>query len=138
MGFRTTSSRVSGRVAKNLDVKKLEIGDLVEVYWYDASLGQSLSSSFSIGIDVPVSSVGVYIGTLGEKQKHIILAQNRFKLAPNLYDIDFISIPVPWATDVKVIVKGYVSADDDEVLLKNFAAGQEAHVKGTNQAEESN
>jgi len=36
------------------------------------------------------------IGVLGQKNKHIILAQNNFRCADGLYDIDYTAIPVGW------------------------------------------
>ena len=68
-------------------VKDLSPGDLIEVKWFDASVGKSLSGGLA-GIDVPVKSWGIYIGVLGEKNKHIILAQNNFRYADGLYDIE--------------------------------------------------
>jgi hypothetical protein len=59
-------------------VKGLTLGDLVKVDWYDASIGKGLSGGLN-GIDVPVTSWGIYIGVLGQKSKHIILAQNNLK-----------------------------------------------------------
>jgi hypothetical protein len=64
-------------------VKGLTLGDLVKVEWYDASIGKSLSGGLN-GIDVPVTSWGIFIGLLGQKNKHIILAQNNFRYADGL------------------------------------------------------
>jgi len=67
-------------------IKGLAAGDLVMLEWHDASIGKSLSNGVS-GIDVPVKSWGVFIGMLGQKRKHIILAQNCFRYSDGLYDI---------------------------------------------------
>jgi hypothetical protein len=50
-------------------VKDLQSGDLVKIEWVDASVGKSLSGGLA-GIDVPVKSWGIYIGVLGQKNKH--------------------------------------------------------------------
>jgi hypothetical protein len=50
-------------------VKDLQPGDLVRIEWFDASVGKSLSGGLA-GIDVPVKSWGVYIGLLGQKNRH--------------------------------------------------------------------
>jgi len=73
-------------------IKDLHPGDLVKIEWFDASVGKSLSGGLA-GIDVPVKSWGIYIGLLGQKNKHIILAQNNFQYADGLYDIDYTAIP---------------------------------------------
>lgn len=76
-------------------IKALMIGCLVRVEWYDASVGKSLTQGTS-NIDVPVNSWGIYLGVLGEKNKHIILAQNTFRYADGLYDVDYTAVPLTW------------------------------------------
>ena len=100
-------------------IKGLAAGDLVMLEWHDASIGKSLSNGVS-GIDVPVKSWGVYIGTLGQKRRHIILAQNCFRYSDGLYDIDYTAIPVPWTTSATVIAKAHVAADEAKQLLNSF------------------
>jgi hypothetical protein len=100
-------------------IKSLAAGDLVQVEWCDASIGKSLSNGVS-GIDVPVKSWGVFIGLLGQKTKHVILAQNCFRYSDGLYDIDYTAVPVPWTTNATVISKAHVSAGDAQDLLKSF------------------
>lgn len=73
-------------------VPLLSLSDLVRVDWFDASIGKSLSGGVG-GIDVPVCSRGVFVGVLGENDKHIILAQNSFRYGGNLYDIDYRAVP---------------------------------------------
>ena len=92
-------------------IKGLVAGDLVMLEWHDASIGKSLSNGVS-GIDVPVKSWGVFIGTLGQKRKHIILAQNCFRYSDGLYDIDYTAVPVPWTTNATVIAKAHVAAEE--------------------------
>ena len=69
------------------EVRNVTPGDLIFVSWTDASIGKSLSGGLA-GIDIRVSSWGLFIGLLGEKSRHIILAQNNFRYADGLYDID--------------------------------------------------
>jgi hypothetical protein len=104
-------------------IKSLAAGDLVQVEWCDASIGKSLSNGIS-GIDVPVKSWGVFIGELGQKRKHIILAQNCFRYSDGLYDIDYTAVPVPWTTNATVIAKNHVEADEAKQLLNSFLVNE--------------
>jgi hypothetical protein len=104
-------------------IKGLAAGDLVMLEWHDASIGKSLSNGVS-GIDVPVKSWGVYIGILGQKRRHIILAQNCFRYSDGLYDIDYTAVPVPWTTNATVIAKSHVGADEAKDLLNSFVGNE--------------
>lgn len=97
-------------------------GDLVQVDWTDASVGKSLSGYLK-GIDVPVMSVGVYLGVLGERSKHIILGQNHFRFADGLYDIDYMAIPLSWTVQVVVLVKRFIQPEDAQQLVNSFLMG---------------
>ena len=103
------------------ELKKLSIGDLVQVDWSDASIGKSLSCGTNI--DVPVSSWGIYLGLLGQKTKHIILVQNNFRYADGLYDLDYTAIPLVWGTKITVIMKNHISLNDAQTLLNSFLMG---------------
>jgi len=96
-------------------IKSLVAGDLVCVDWNDASIGKSLINGLN-GIDVPVKSYGVFVGVLGQKRKHVILAQNCFLYSDGLYDLDYVAVPVPWATGARVIVKGHMEAKAQSLL----------------------
>ena len=104
-------------------IKGLAAGDLVCVEWCDASIGKSLSNGLS-GIDVPVKSWGIYVGILGQKRKHIILAQNCFRYSDGLYDIDYTAVPVLWITNAAVIAKGYVATEEAKHLLNSFLVNE--------------
>jgi hypothetical protein len=104
-------------------IKGLAAGDLVCVEWCDASIGKSLSNGVS-GIDVPVKSWGIYVGILGQKRKHLILAQNCFRYSDGLYDIDYTAVPVPWTTNATIIAKRHVGAEEAEHLLKSFLVNE--------------
>ena len=103
-------------------LKTLSNGDLIQVNWNDASVGKSLSGGLH-GIDVPVISIGVFLGVLGERNKHIILGQNHFRYADGLYDIDYTAVPASWTVQIAVIVKSYISPDDANQLVTSFLMG---------------
>ena len=103
-------------------VKALNIGDLVKVDWFDASIGKSLSGGLN-GIDVPVTSWGIFLGVLGKKNRHIILAQNNFRYADGLYDIDYTAIPTAWTTNITAIAKNHVPPTEAKQLLNSFLTG---------------
>jgi hypothetical protein len=109
-------------------IKGLAAGDLVCVEWCDASIGKSLSNGVS-GIDVPVKSWGIYVGILGQKRKHLILAQNNFRYADGLYDIDYTAVPVPWMTNVTAIIKNHVCPAEAKHLLKSFLLNEKQSPK---------
>jgi len=103
------------------EIKKLNIGDLIQVDWSDASIGKSLSCGMEV--DVPVSSWGIYLGLLGRKTKHIILVQNNFRYADGLFDLDYTAIPYHWGTKVTLIMKSHIQQHDAQALLNSFLMG---------------
>jgi hypothetical protein len=114
-------------------VKNLSLGDLVRVEWFDASIGKSLSGGLN-GIDVPVVSWGVFLGVLGSRNRHIILAQNSFRYADGFYDIDYTAVPLAWAANATVIAKAHVPIEEAKQLLNSFlVGGKRATVRGKKQ-----
>jgi len=111
-------------------IKNLGTGDLVCIEWCDASIGKSLSNGIG-GIDVPVKSWGVFIGVLGKRREHVILAQNCFRYSDGLYDIDYTAIPLPWTTGATIIEKGYVGEEEAKVLLNSFTLNQKVKSEKT-------
>ena len=113
-------------------LKAVRLGDLISVEWNDASIGKSLRhrgvGGDISGIDVPVQSWGVFIGILGEGRKHIVLAQNNFRYADGLYDIDYTAIPVPWACKITILIKGHVEPAVAKQLLESFLIGGRARI----------
>ena len=103
------------------EMKRLSIGDLVQVEWTDASIGKSLSAGMNV--DVPVVSWGLYLGLLGQKSKHIILVQNNFRYCDGLCDLDYTAIPLTWSTKVDVIVKNHINPGEAQTLLNSFLMG---------------
>jgi hypothetical protein len=108
---------------KNLKAQlaALNIGDLVCVGWCDASIGKS--SDIGTAIDVPVKSWGVFIGVLGEKVKHIVLAQNSFRYADGLFDLDFTAIPLSWTINIAVLAREHIPKQIADQLAKSFSLG---------------
>lgn len=111
-------------------IRSLGAGDLVCVEWCDASIGKSLSNGIG-GIDVPVKSWGVFIGVLGKRREHVILAQNTFRYSDGLYDIDYTAVPLPWATGAVLIEKGHVGAEEAKVLLNSFTLNEKSKSEKT-------
>ncbi len=109
-------------------IKALMIGCLVRVEWYDASVGKSLTQGTS-NIDVPVNSWGIYLGVLGEKNRHIILAQNTFRYADGLYDVDYTAVPLTWTSALININPQEIKPDEAKGLLTSFLAGRSRTLK---------
>ena len=107
-------------------LKGLQIGDLVRVEWVDASIGKSMGSG---SIDVPVFSYGIYLGCLGERHKHIILAQNGFRYSNGVFDVDYTAIPVSWGIKVAVVKSGEVNSVVAQTLLSSFLQGRSRTLK---------
>ncbi|HSV50035.1 MAG TPA: hypothetical protein VLH35_06935 [Candidatus Acidoferrales bacterium] len=107
----------------NSQIKQLQTGDLACIEWCDASIGKSIKNGLE-GIDVPVKSWGVFIGIMGKRREHVILAQNCFQYSDGLYDIDYTAIPLPWATSATLIEKGYVGEEETKVLLHSFTLNE--------------
>lgn len=103
------------------DLENLSPGSLVCVEWSDASVGKSLGSG--VAVDVPVKSWGVFIGVLGERNKHIVIAQNTFQYSTSFYDIDFTAIPQTWTAAIRVLVKDHVSEQTAKQLVNSFLMG---------------
>jgi hypothetical protein len=96
-------------------------GDLVSLDWCDASVGKSNSSG--AGIDVHVKSWGIYIGVLGTKVKHIVLAQNSFRYADGLFDLDYTAIPLNWTITLTLLVKEHIEREVAGKLVNSFLMG---------------
>jgi hypothetical protein len=108
---------------KNLkhQLQALSVGDLVLVEWCDASVGKSSGSGATI--DVPVKSWGIFIGVLGEKAKHIVLAQNSFRYADGLFDLDYTAIPLSWTINIAVLAEKHIPKQVADQLVKSFLMG---------------
>jgi hypothetical protein len=102
-------------------LKDLQVGDLICVSWTDASIGKSLGSG--VAVDVPAQSWGIFIGLMGKRSKHIVLAQNNFQYSDGFYDIDYTAIPVSWTVTVNVVEKNHVAKDEAQILFTSFLRG---------------
>jgi hypothetical protein len=64
------------------------------------------------------------VGVLGQKRKHLILAQNCFRYSDGLYDIDYTAVPVPWTTNAVAVAKRYVGAEEAKHLMNSFLVNE--------------
>lgn len=96
-------------------------GDLVEVYWHDASIGVGVGGKAAI--EVPVRSWGIYVGSVG-LPPHLVLCQNDFAYNREVRAIDYTAIPQGWAVKIVVVQAGCVCVKDAEAMLKNILAGE--------------
>ena len=103
------------------ELENLSPGSLVCVEWSDASVGKSLGSG--VAVDVPAKSWGVFIGVLGERNKHIVIAQNTFQYSANFYDIDYMAVPLVWSAAIRVVVRDHVSEETAKHLRNSFLMG---------------
>jgi len=103
------------------EIRRLNAGDLVRVDWCDASIGKSLTSGKDV--DVPVQSWGIFIGVLGEKKRHFVIAQNSYRFSDGMYDLDYTAIPVGWSFSVTPLVKNHLQAEEAKDLLTSFLNG---------------
>ena len=102
-------------------LKRVHVGDLIYVSWYDASIGKSLRGN---KIDVPVKSWGIFLGIMGQRKKHIVLSQNNFQFSNGFFDIDYTAIPVGWANEITVISAHAIEDYEVDLLVKSFMMGQ--------------
>ena len=102
-------------------LERLSPGDLVMVEWCDASIGKSRDSGATI--DIPAKSWGIFIGVLGSKAKHIVLAQNSFRYSDGVFDLDYTAIPLGWAFNVSVLMKEHIPKEVVSKLVSSFMVG---------------
>ena len=99
-------------------IKRLRIGDYVQVDWHDAYKGEiridQQSDKPRAQFEVPVTSWGVYVGTVGRK-KYVVLMRDRFNLneLTGIDDVDHNGIPLGMIDEITVL--GHVT------LPKTFA-----------------
>ena len=110
-----------------VDLESIRKGDLVRVDWFDASRGQALTIRGKL--DIPVYSWGIFLGVLGQKRRHIVLAQNSFKLSNDLYDVDYTCVPTSFLDKVTVIHEAEIPLEVAELLLLSFTAGRRRIIK---------
>lgn len=113
-------------------LENVKPGALICVSWCDASIGKSRANRGII--DVPVKSWGVFIGLIGTKIKHIVIAQNSFKYADGLFDLDYTAVPVGWAIDVEVVVDQYVPKEIADGLIESFVISESQVTRRSTQS----
>ncbi|RLI46333.1 hypothetical protein DRO69_03345 [Candidatus Bathyarchaeota archaeon] len=106
-------------------IKTLQLGDLVEVFWHDASKGEARidqQSEDATQFDVPVRSVGYFLGIAGRKTKHLIMIRDVFELnsAQRVYDVDFNSVPIGMICKIRVALEGALDQNMAVSLKKAF------------------
>lgn len=106
-------------------LKKLGIGTLVCLEWYDASVGK-VARNPGTQIDITVRTWGVFLGFLGNKNKHIIIAQNIYKYTTGVYDVDYSAVPASGATDVTVIMRGCIDGAEAKQAFNSFTTREVA------------
>lgn len=80
-------------------LKTLQLGRPIEVFWFDACKGEARFSSEGrslVQFDIPVRSLGYFVGLAGETTKNLILVRDHFLLNKEMdvHDVDFSSIPI--------------------------------------------
>jgi hypothetical protein len=120
---------MSKKVLKQLS--DLQLGDLVEVTWLDASRGkletvEELREAGAAGaeIDLPVQSYGVYIGAFGKIAKHIVLVASQWLFAQGYGQIDCTIIPVGTVQNISVLVSKLMDAESVRVCQQAFIHGR--------------
>jgi len=120
---------MSKKVLKQLS--ELQLGDLIEVTWLDASRGrletvEELREAGVPGaeIDLPVISYGVYIGTFGKIAKHIVLVASQWLFAQGYGQIDCTIIPVGTVENINVLKPKLMDAKNVHVCQQAFIHGR--------------
>jgi len=120
---------MSKKVIKQLS--KLQLGDLIEVTWLDASRGkletvEELREAGASGaeIDLPVTSYGVYIGAFGKIAKHITLVASQWLFVQGYGQIDCTIIPVGTVENIRVLLPKLMDVENVRVCQQAFIHGR--------------
>ena len=116
-------------------LKALRQGDLVEVFWHDASKGEARIDERSeevMQFDIPVRSVGYFLGFGGKRVKHVILIRDSFQLndTEGVYDVDFNIVPLGMIYDVNVALPNALDAKVVVLLRRAFLRARTRKQKG--------
>lgn len=116
-------------------IKALHLGDLVEVFWHDASKGEARIDERLdeiMQVDIPVRSAGYFIGLAGKRVKHVILIRDTFQLNEHagIYDVDYNVIPVGMIYNVKVALSKALPTRRASALRNLFLRAQIRKKKG--------
>ncbi|MFA5363699.1 MAG: hypothetical protein WC325_00775 [Candidatus Bathyarchaeia archaeon] len=102
-------------------IEKLCFGDLVRVYWLDAS--EAMGRTGEGGephFDTPVASIGHFVGVKGKRAKHLILLKDIFQITEKTYDLVYNCIPVGMIEKVNVRRKDDLENEYHEIIKKNL------------------
>jgi hypothetical protein len=102
-------------------IENLRFGDLVRVYWLDAS--EAMGRTGEGGephFDTPVASIGHYVGVKGKRAKHLILLKDIFQITDKAYDLVYNCIPVGMIEKVDVRRKHDLEENYHEIIKKNL------------------
>lgn len=109
----------------------LQLGDLIEVTWLDASKGrletvEEMRESGASGaeIDLPVTSYGVYIGAFGKIAKYIVLVASKWLYAQGYGQIDCTIIPLGTVENIRVLLPKLMDAENVRVCQQAFIHGR--------------
>ncbi len=70
------------------------------------------------------SRVGAfYVGLIGNRVKHIVIAQNSFRYSNGFFDLDYTAIPIGWALGVHVLVKAHVPGEVANQIVNSLWLG---------------
>ena len=112
-------------------LSELQLGDLVEVMWLDASKGrletvEEMRESGASGaeIDLPVTSYGVYIGAFGKIAKHIVLVASKWLYSQGYGQIDCTIIPLGTVENIRVLLPKLMDAENVRVCQQAFIHGR--------------
>jgi len=103
-------------------LKDANVGDLVYIEWFDASIGTAISSGQNV--DIPAKSWGLYLGVVGKRNPHVILAQNTFEYIDGFFDIDRTAVPLVWGVKLQVLQKQAITPKDAERLVTSLGIGR--------------
>ncbi len=120
---------MSDQVLKQIE--KLEFGDLIEIEWWDHSKREirlkPKGKKRYLVFDVPVKSVGIFVGVAGEEAKHIVLVRDIF-VWPSTgdFDVDSTAILLGVTKRVRVICNGML---DPKLATQLEAAWERGQVR---------
>ena len=101
-------------------INKLRFGDLVRVYWLDAS--EAMGRTGEGGephFDTPVASIGHY-GVKGKRTRHLVLLKDIFQITEQSYDLVYNCIPLGMIEEIKVRRRQDLEEKFHEIIKKNL------------------
>lgn len=102
-------------------VSRLQFGDLVRVYWLDAS--EAMGRTGEEGephFDTPVASIGHFVGVKGKRTKHLILLKDIFQITEEAYDLVYNCIPLGMIEKIRVRRRRDLEEKFHEIIKKNL------------------